>query len=76
MEKIPIEFDYKGKHYAGHFQQIHGAAAPVFFLYIDNFYYGRLRSYNQSWVFDPSKFGMEDLASFFGEHVSKFMQKH
>lgn len=39
---IPVEFDYQGKHYKGHLSEVSGAAAQLWHLMIDNYYYGQL----------------------------------
>jgi hypothetical protein len=70
MTKIPIAFDYQGKHYSGTLEQVAGAGTDVYHLMIDKFYYGRLRKANGAWVFDPANGSqMKELAGFFGARV-------
>ena len=42
MKKIPIQFDYKGKHYKGHFSEVSGGGANTWHLMIENYYIGQL----------------------------------
>jgi len=42
MKKIPIQFDYNGKHYEGHFSEVSGGGASSWHLTIDNYYRGQL----------------------------------
>lgn len=70
MTLIPIEFDYEGKHYKGHFREIAGAAGRLWHLMIDNYYYGQLvLSDNYGWAFHNNKGLMADLADYFGDIV-------
>jgi hypothetical protein len=51
MKKIPIQFDYKGKHYEGYFSEIFGVGTNTWHLMIDNFYKGQLLHTNNGWAF-------------------------
>ena len=75
MDKIPISFDYQGKHYSGYFVPVHGAGANVWYLMIDNYYCGRLRlTENQEWAFDANKFGAEELTDYFADVIIAWRQ--
>ena len=69
MKKIPIQFDYKGKHYEGHFSEVSGAAAKTWHLMIDNFYKGQLIHSKNGWAFHSNSGEMKDMAEYFGEHI-------
>jgi hypothetical protein len=68
-EKIPITFEYQGKTYSGSFNAVCGAGVDtgVWYLMINNFYYGRLRTSSFGWFFDGNIFN--DLADYFGAYV-------
>jgi hypothetical protein len=71
MENIPITFEFEGKQYAGSFQAVFGAGSDTWYLYVDNYYWGRLRLVNGDWFFDnnnKSK-GMESMAQYLGEVI-------
>lgn len=63
---VPVTFEYKSKTYKGELQRVMGAG-DVFYLMVDNFYWGRLRYVNE-WVFDTNDktVGMEQLAEYLG----------
>jgi hypothetical protein len=70
MVKIPIEFDYNGEHYKGHFSQPFGTGGSVWHLMIDNFYFGQLLySETNGWSFHDNKGMMQDMADYFGNIV-------
>ena len=71
MKKIPIQFDYKGKHYEGRFSEVFGAAANSWHLMIDNFYKGQLiHSVNNGFTFHSNSGEMKDMAEYFGEQIT------
>jgi hypothetical protein len=67
MKKIPIQFDYNGKRYEGHFSEVSGASANTWHLTIDNYYKGQLLHTNNGWAFYNNKDEMKDMAEYFGE---------
>ena len=69
MKKIPIEFDYKGNHYKGHFTEVFGGGAKTWHLMIDNFYKGQLRHSENGWVFHSNSGEMKCIAEYFGEQI-------
>ena len=74
MPKIPITFTHEGKEYSGTLDKVQGAgASQVFHLMIDKYYKGRLRRYNDKWVFDPTPKNewLKDFAELFGEAVDQ-----
>lgn len=74
MNKIPVTFTHEGKEYSGTLDQVQGVGATsVYHLMIDRFYWGRLRRYNESWVFDPTPKDewLKGFADYFGECVEK-----
>lgn len=75
MIKIPISFEHKGKEYKGYFTS-DGGRKKIFHLYIDGSYYGQLKPYNDEWMFETSKQGMDGLAKYFGDHITKFLKKN
>jgi hypothetical protein len=69
MKKIPIQFDYNGKHYEGDFSEVSGAAAKSWHLMVDNYYKGQLIfSETYGWAFHNNKDEMKDMAEYFGEY--------
>lgn len=74
MDKIPITLTHEGKEYSGSLDQVQGAGGnSVYHLMIDKYYKGRLRRYNDTWVFDPAPKNewLKDFANYFGERVEK-----
>lgn len=70
MKKIPIQFDYKGKHYEGHFSEVSGASANLWHLMIDNFYKGQLIfSETYGWAFHSNSGEMKCMTEYFGEQM-------
>jgi hypothetical protein len=67
MDKIPIEFEHKGKRYSGSLDAICGAGGNTWYLMINNYYYGRLRVNERGWFFDGNMFN--ELADYFGEYM-------
>ena len=71
MKEIPIQFDYKGKHYEGHFSEVAGGGAHSWHLMIDNYYKGQLiLTENYGWAFHNNKDEMKDMAEYFGEYIT------
>lgn len=74
MERIPVNFEQLGKIYSGYFKKVAGAGQEgVWYLMDDkNFYLGRLRQYQDQWVFDDSKpvNKLNELAEYFGEVIT------
>lgn len=69
MNKIPVTFTHNQKQYSGTLSKVQGAGdTSTFHLEIDGYYKGRLRRYNDTWVFDSNS-GMEDIAEVLGEYV-------
>ncbi|GEO08318.1 hypothetical protein [Segetibacter aerophilus] len=71
---IPITFEFNGKIYVGELSHVSGSGnSTMFHLYINRFYYGRLRYsvFADGWVFDTNagSVGWEVLAEHFGYHV-------
>ena len=70
MKKIPIQFDYKGKHYEGYFSEISGAGANTWHLMIGNYYIGQLIFSKQfGWAFHSNSGEMKCMAEYFGEQI-------
>ncbi len=71
-DNIPIEFDYEGKHYKGHFLGgVGGGGGNIWHLMINNYYYGQLIfSQNYGWAFHNNKGLMKELSEYFGEYVT------
>ena len=72
MGKVPITFEHEGQHYSGTLDSVQGTGASLtWHLTIDKYYWGQLRRYNESWVFDPTpkNESMAQLADYFGEQV-------
>ena len=69
MTKIPISFDYKGKHYDGYFGEVFGAGRKMWHLMINNYYYGQLLFVNEKFVFYSNSGEMQDLAEKFCEQI-------
>ena len=75
MDHIPIEFDYKDKHYKGFLTKVSGAGSnATWFLMIDNYYRGQLHFLNNRFVFYSQTGEMEELAEMFGEVVMLWYQ--
>ncbi len=74
MTKIPISFYCKGKHYEGYLCEVHGAAARMWHLMINNYYKGQLLVVNEKFVFHSNSGEMEDLAEQFGEQIILWYQ--
>jgi hypothetical protein len=71
---IPIKFTHNGITYHGEFKEVFGAGdAGVFYLYINRFYWGRLRTYQDGWVFDSNDGMFKELAEWFGAYVSAYV---
>lgn len=66
-DKIPIQFELKGRIFTGSLDPVVGAGGNTWYLMINGFYYGRLRLNDRGWVFDGDAF--KELADFFGQHV-------
>jgi hypothetical protein len=69
MADIPVTFDHEGKTYAGHLSQVTGmGSTATFHLYVDKYYWGTLRysDFEDSWIFNSNKQGMEKHADYFG----------
>jgi hypothetical protein len=63
---IKVEFDYKGKHYKGHFSEVSGAAARTWFLYLDNYYSGQMTiNPKEQFVFTSQTGQFKELSDFF-----------
>ena len=69
MQKIPVSFDYKGKHYNGTLDEVNGGGANMWHLTINKYHYGSLM-YTDKWVFHSNKNEMKELAELFGEQVT------
>jgi hypothetical protein len=71
MEKIPVSFEFGGQTYRGTLQAVFGSGGETWFLYVDHFYWGRLRLVNDKWFFDTNNKskGMESLADYFGDVI-------
>lgn len=70
--EIPIRFRYKGTVCTGILAQVMGGGgSSVYHLYVNRFYWGRLR-YADGWCFDPTPKtqGLEVLAEWMGDKVS------
>jgi hypothetical protein len=52
MERISIEFTVQDKTLKGFLNAVSGSGVGMYHLIIDGYYYGRVRKYNDSWVFD------------------------
>ena len=66
--EIPVSFDYKGKHYKGHFNEMLGATS--WHLMINNYFCGQL-IYHKDYGFHfySNKPRFEDLSDYFGELI-------
>lgn len=67
MEDIQVNFTHKGKNYSGQLSPVFGAGQPVWHLYVNKYYWGRLR-YHNGWVFDSNK--VPELAGLLGSYVA------
>jgi len=67
-QKIPISFDYKGKHYDGTLEEVHGAGAKVWHLTIDGYCCGQLMHIDK-FVFHSNIGKFKELADLFGNHI-------
>ncbi|HTE25413.1 hypothetical protein [Flavitalea sp.] len=71
-DRIPIDFEYKGKDYHGEFMPVQGSGNPsAFQLIINNYYIGNLR-YSDGWVFDGHE--MNEMAEEFGAYITAWYQ--
>jgi hypothetical protein len=67
-ERIPINFEYKGKDYIGEFLPVQGVGYPTAFqLLINNFYIGHLRLDKGQWIFEGH--AMREMGEVFGQHI-------
>jgi hypothetical protein len=76
MEKIPIKFDYKGKHYDGTFDLVHGAGGNTWHLMINKYYCGRLRlTADGEWFFDSAQGDeFKELTDYFAQYMVAWHQ--
>ena len=78
MNYIPITFEHVGQQYSGHFGIVMGGGHTSTFHLMDNknYYLGRLRMYNDEFVFDPTPKTKElsQLADFFGDYIINWQQ--
>jgi hypothetical protein len=72
MLEIPVEFEHEGKEYNGTLESVFGAgASDVYDLMINKYYFGRLRKYQDQWVFDPAKEEwLKSYAEYFGNMIA------
>ena len=67
---IPISFSYDGKAYSGNFKTVSGGgSSSLFFLMIDNYFYGQLFYTAYGWQFASNKDHFSNLKDFFGSYV-------
>jgi len=71
MEEIPITFEHNGSKYSGLLSAVHGAGQHVWHMYVNRYFYGRLR-YCNGWVFDSIK--MPEMADYLGDYVTAWYQ--
>jgi hypothetical protein len=71
LAEIPIEFDYEGEYYKGHFEGGEGGGGNVWHLIINKYYNGQLvYSQTYGWAFYNNSGKMKELSEFFGEYVT------
>lgn len=78
ISAIPVSFPFGGKQITGTLSNITGGGAgDHFHLMVANFYWGRLRTAQGQWVFDPSRNEGKELArlaDYFGDIVIAWYQ--
>lgn len=75
INKIPIQFEYEGKHYEGNFTSCFAAGGNVWHLMIDNYFYGQLiHSEPFGWAFYNNEGSMKELSEYFGEYITLWYQ--
>lgn len=73
MVEIPISFDYKGKHYKGHFSEMTGCT--LWHLIIDKYFNGQLvYSKNFGFKFYSNSGEFMELSELFGEFIISWYQ--
>ena len=61
---------YQNKNYFGSFKAVSGGgSSSLFFLMIDNFFYGQLFYTSEGWRFASNKNHFENMEEFFGSYV-------
>jgi hypothetical protein len=71
MDKIPVSFEYKDKHYAGHFEAVNGAAAKLWHLTVNRFHWGQLFiTQNFEWRFENNEGSLKELTDYFADVVT------
>ena len=74
---IPITFFYNGKEYFGIFKAVSGGgSSSLFFLMIDNFFYGQLFYTAYGWQFASNKNHFSQLNDFFGSYVCAWLDSN
>ena len=69
----PVVFEYQREKHIGKLSKVPGAGdLNVWYLVVNNHYWGTL-SYTTKWLFHNQKNDMNELADFFGSHVTDKM---
>lgn len=76
MDKIPVSFEYKGKHYKGTLEEVNGGGGGMWHLTIDRYYCGQM-NYNGNtgtlrFTSQTGKF--EELNDFFADVLIAWYQ--
>jgi hypothetical protein len=75
MDKIPVSFEYKGKHYTGYFDAVSGAAGKLWYLTLNGFHWGQLiYTENFGWRFENNKGTMKELTDYFADVVTAWYE--
>ena len=66
----PVVFEYQERKYIGKLSKVPGAGKlNLWHLTVNNYYWGTL-TYADKWLFHNQKNDMNELADFFGSHVT------
>ena len=74
---IPISFLHDGRRYDGTFKTVSGGgSSSLFFLMIDNFFYGQLFYTSFGWQFASNKDHFKHMNDFFGSYISAWLDSN
>lgn len=90
MRRVPVEFEYDGKHYKGELIEVPGAGVNMYHLQINNYYQGQLFLAESNLVpGEPKQIGQEkyewrfatndgiypELAEYFAQCIEDYIKR-